>query len=291
MKTSFGLRGGRLAAATLGIFAVAGGIAYASIPDGAGVYHACLMKNGTIRIIDPATSQCNAANETEITFGQQGPKGDPGSPGAQGAPGAPGSPGTNGTNGTNGADGKSPTVVQLAAGDQHCPAGGAAITDAAGTTAYVCSGANGQNGADGTPFSGTFTSPNGKYKLSVTDTGVTLVGADTTLALTDTGMRVDAHGSSSITLMSSNNLTLRSAVDGLLESGLNLSVRGGATTNVEGGATLALKGAGGITLNDSGSSCLLVARLGDSVLTSSSNNGATSTGFITSGAPTVCVGG
>ena len=65
----------------------------------------------------------------------------------------------------------SPSVTSLAAGDPNCPAGGAALTDAAGATAYVCSG---QDGADGQPFSGTFTSPNGEYSISVTDAGIRL---------------------------------------------------------------------------------------------------------------------
>ena len=50
----------------------------------------------------------------------------------------------------------------------HGPIVTGAITDAAGHTAYVCSG---QNGADGQPFSGTVSSPNGLYALSVTDDG------------------------------------------------------------------------------------------------------------------------
>ena len=137
-----GLRGKRLVLVTMAIFGAAGGIAFASIPDSTGTYHAgMLVKDGTIRIIDPTTDQCKAKTETEITFNKQGPQG------------SQGVPGQNGTNGV------SPTVRQVAPGP-NCPAGGAAITDAANSTAYVC---NGSNGADGQPFSGTFTSPNGQY--------------------------------------------------------------------------------------------------------------------------------
>ena len=145
MRHIFGLRGRRLALAVVGIFALAGGIAYAAIPDaGTGVYHACMLNTlGTIRIIDPASEQCSSSLETEITFNQKGQKGDPGT---AGTPGAKAPDGTNGTNGTNG---MSPTVQQLAVGDPNCAAGGAAITDAAGTTAYVCSGRT-NGGADGT---------------------------------------------------------------------------------------------------------------------------------------------
>jgi len=238
MKAMFGLlRRRRLAVVTAAIFAVAGGIAYGSIPDAGGVYHACLAKTGAVRIIDTDTDQCKSI-ETPITFNQKGQPGDPGT---------------------------SPTVAQVAAGDPHCAAGGAAITDAAGTTAYVCSGANGKdgadgtngtNGTDGTPFSGTSTSPNGQYSISVTDTGVTISGVGTTVNLSANGLN--------------------------LESSSSLGVKAGGT--------LVLSGAL-LTLNNSGPTCLRAARLGDSVLATSTNQGALSTGFIESGSPTVCIGG
>jgi hypothetical protein len=115
MKTIFSLRGRRLAIATLAIFAVAGGVAYAAILDASDVYHACLSTSGSIRIIDPDADQCKA-NETAITFNQSGHKGDPGSPSAQGPPGVNG---TNGARGPAGADGTSPTVAQLGPDDPN----------------------------------------------------------------------------------------------------------------------------------------------------------------------------
>ena len=114
-----------------------------------------MLKNvGTIRLIDPTLPSSNlmshcTALEAQISWNQQGQKGDPGTPGPAGK------------NGAAGANGTSPTVTQLPVDDSHCSAGGAAITDAAGTTAYVCSGVNGQDGKDGQSFASTFTSPNG----------------------------------------------------------------------------------------------------------------------------------
>jgi hypothetical protein len=248
MNAMFGpLRRRRLAVVTVAIFAVAGGIAYGSIPDAGGVYHACLAKTGAIRIIDTDTDVCKSV-ETPITFNQQGQPGDPGT---------------------------SPTVAPVAAGDSHCAAGGAAITDAAGTTAYVCSGLNGTDGTDGkdgTPFSGTFTSPNGQYSISVTDTGVTVAGAGTTVDLSGTGLKVET----------ANGLTLKGGTDVSLESGGGLAVKAGTTLGLSGAL---------LTLNNSGPTCLRAARLGDSVLATSTNQGALSTGFITDGSPTVCIGG
>ena len=145
--------------------AVIGGVAYAALPGAGGVLTACqLNSNGSLRLVDPSLSsgplsRCTP-NETQVQWN------------AQGQPGAPGA---------NGKDGTSPTVAQLAVGDSHCPAGGASITDAAGNVAYACSGAAGQPGRpgkDGAPFDGTFTSPNGQFRLTVADGGVTIIGPD-----------------------------------------------------------------------------------------------------------------
>ena len=100
-----GLRHRQVALAAIAIFAVAGGVAYAAIPDsGTGVYHACMLKNvGTIRIIDPERQRCSASLEVEITFNKQ--RGRPGDPGPTGPPGPPGSPGRDGRDGQDGRDG------------------------------------------------------------------------------------------------------------------------------------------------------------------------------------------
>ena len=143
------------AAAACGATLLIGGIAWAAIPGDGGIINACYGKvGGVVRVIDTAKREkCITGVETPISWNQQG---------APGTPGAPGAPGV------------SPTVAQLASGDPHCPSGGAAITDAAGSTAYVCSGSNGR---DGEAFSGTFTSPNGVYSMTVTDAGIALSSA------------------------------------------------------------------------------------------------------------------
>ena len=100
------------------LFAVVGGVAYATIPDASGVYHACL-KNGSIRMIDSATEQCKAT-ETEITWsktGQPGPAGPAGPQGPQGptdttADTFVGQFGTN-TNGAAAANGETCTLGQI----------------------------------------------------------------------------------------------------------------------------------------------------------------------------------
>jgi hypothetical protein len=111
--------------------ALAGGVAWATIPGDGDVYTACKLNAlGTIRLIDPSLStktllgHCTP-NETQITWSQKGPKGDTG---------AAGTNGTNGTNGINGAP---------------CPASDLACRGPQG--ANGSDGTNGAPGADGAP--------------------------------------------------------------------------------------------------------------------------------------------
>jgi Gp5 C-terminal repeat (3 copies) len=179
MRHLFDARWGRLTILVVALLAMAGGIAYATIPGSSNVYTACMLKNvGTMRLIDPSLPSSNLMShcttlETQVSWNQQG---------QNGAAGAPGK------------DAVNPTVAQLSAGDSHCPAGGAAITDSAGTTAYVCSGVNGK---DGQPFAGTFTSPNGQFALTVADSGIELKSPNATLSLPQApllGVRVISTG-------------------------------------------------------------------------------------------------
>src|SRR6478609_4391986 len=101
MRAILGLRVRRTAIAALVILAavaVAGGVAYATIPDGNGVYTACrLNATGTIRLIDPSLpagsllGHCTAL-ETQFSWNKGGPTGPPGPPGPAGATGPAGPP-------------------------------------------------------------------------------------------------------------------------------------------------------------------------------------------------------
>ena len=222
-----------LVAGVVLILAVAGA-AYAAIPDGAGVYTACRLNNvGTIRLIDPSgpstslLSHCTSF-ETKITWNQQGPAGAPGK---------------------DGANGTSPTVAQLSPGDSHCAAGGAAITDAAGTTAYVCSGQNGQNGKDGQPFAGTFTSPNGQFSLSVTDGGVEITGPDAKVSLPSSGgVTVASNGTVLIagnlleTVANDETTTVHHDRTETVDSNETITVHGNRTETVDKDETITVHG-------------------------------------------------
>lgn len=250
------------------------GVAYATIPDGAGVYTACRLNGvGTIRLIDPSgpstslLSHCTTF-ETQITWNQKGQKGDAGSPGQNGV---------------------SPTVTQLSAGDSHCPAGGAAITDAAGTTAYVCSG---QNGADGQSFAGTFTSPNGQFSLSVANDGVEIVGPGTSIGIDGTG-GVTVKGDHVETVANNETVKIQDSRSEMVGQDDTIKVGGNRTESVSGnesikvGGALSLRASAALNLDgsllglNSGPACKPVARVGDMVDPVAE--------LIASGSPDVCI--
>jgi hypothetical protein len=98
--------------------ALGAGIAWASIPDNAGVIHACIAKfgvplvepAGAVRIIDSAKTTCGT-NETAIAWNQTGPAGPQGIPGQQGPQGSPGPQGPPGSPGPQGDRGPSDAYV------------------------------------------------------------------------------------------------------------------------------------------------------------------------------------
>jgi collagen type VII alpha len=118
-----------------------------------GVIHACVQVNGVLRAIEPG--------ETCKT-GREGSNETPISWNVSGAVGATGPMGPTGATG---------------------PQGGAGATGPAGAT--------GATGPAGT-FSGTFTSPNGLFSLSVTDAGIVLRGPNSSITVDATGAAIDA---------------------------------------------------------------------------------------------------
>ncbi len=185
-------------AGALAASALAGGVAWAAIPDGDGVISGCYGKvGGVLRVIDTSRNErCLNGLEVPINWNQKGLRGDPGA---------------------NGANGVSPTVAQLDAGNANCPAGGAAITDSSGSTAYVCSGANGQDGtngqdgADGQSFTGSFTSPNGQFSISVSDTGIVL-GQPGGTFIQITGSDLTQRSTGTASIHSSGAMSIRGSV-------------------------------------------------------------------------------
>jgi hypothetical protein len=96
---------------------VAGGIAFATIPDNSGVIHACFTRSGgALRVIDDSVTSCNQ-NETALTWNNVGPRGPQGLPGLQGAVGPAGPQGPQGPTGPAGPQGPTgPQGIQGPAG-------------------------------------------------------------------------------------------------------------------------------------------------------------------------------
>ena len=87
-----------IAIAAAAVAVIAGSAAYAAIPDGNGVIHACYWKSttGQLRIIDPSQGQKCNSNENALDWSQQGPPGAPGPKGDRGDPGQQGPAGISG---------------------------------------------------------------------------------------------------------------------------------------------------------------------------------------------------
>jgi hypothetical protein len=126
MRALIGRRSRRLVIITVALFAVAGGIAYATIPNAAGVYTACKLNAlGTIRLIDPSLpttsllQHCNTTFETQITWNQAGAQGLQGIQGLKGDQGVKGDQGIQGLKGDQGIQGlKGDQGIQGVKGDQ-----------------------------------------------------------------------------------------------------------------------------------------------------------------------------
>jgi hypothetical protein len=120
----------RLASASLissVLLVLAGMVAFASIPDSAGVIHACYnTAAGTLRVIDSPTQACRPS-ETAISWNQVGPSGAIGPQGPQGPQGPSGVLGLQVVNTTSAFDTSSyKTVTAL------CPAGTKVVSGGAG---------------------------------------------------------------------------------------------------------------------------------------------------------------
>lgn len=65
-------RGARVGALVVVVLAlVAGGVAYASIPDSSGVIHGCYQKiNGQLRVIDPGAGGACSSSESPLAWNQ-----------------------------------------------------------------------------------------------------------------------------------------------------------------------------------------------------------------------------
>lgn len=157
--------------------------------------------------------------------------------------------GRDGRDGQDGRDGAGVTNVALSPGDDPaCPNGGTKFTGAGGVS-YACNGSNGrdgqngQDGQDGQNFNGTFTSPNGQYKLIVNDTTARLEGPFGRVLINGSGLEADGPQGALKLLTGSSTLSAQGA--------LGLSGASTATLSAPGAVTLSTQGSfsasGGVT--------------------------------------------
>jgi hypothetical protein len=93
-----------VALAGAGALALAGGVAYATIPSN-NVIDACYTRSGgTLRVIDATVTNCKAS-ETALAWNVQGPQGATGATGPQGPAGPAGPAGPQGPTGATGPQG------------------------------------------------------------------------------------------------------------------------------------------------------------------------------------------
>jgi hypothetical protein len=136
---------------------VGGTIAWAAVPDGNGVIHACYNNsNGKLRVMDatnPKLPTCLASKETALNWSQQGPKGDTGAAGAQGPKGDTGAAGAQGPKGDTGAAGAQGPKGDTGAAGAQGPKGDTGAAGAQGpkgdTGAGGAQGPKGDTGAAG----------------------------------------------------------------------------------------------------------------------------------------------
>ena len=113
MYSPFRGRGRSVALVTIVLGLVAGGVAFAAIPNsGTGVISACYSQaTGTFRPIDTEAGETCKHNETLLEWNQQGPAGTTGATGATGATGPTGSTGPIGATGATGPTGATGTGI------------------------------------------------------------------------------------------------------------------------------------------------------------------------------------
>ena len=131
-------------------------------------------------------------------------------------------------------------------------------------------------------------SPNGLYKLSITDTGIELLGPQGGVRITDAGIEIGAPNTTRVAIMA-NNVNVKSGQDMKLEAAATMDIRGGSTMDIRSGATVQITAAAGASLIGSlvtlgcSSNGRPIARVGDVV------NTTVGPPVIVQGSPTVLV--
>jgi hypothetical protein len=122
-----------LAASVVGCSLAAGGVAYATIPDGSGVIHGCYAaRDGSLRVIDSGSGQsCDSKRESPLDWNVQGTQGPAGPAGPVGPQGPQGDQGDQGPAGISGLEMATKTFSLPVGGwlpTVACPTGKSAVS-------------------------------------------------------------------------------------------------------------------------------------------------------------------
>jgi hypothetical protein len=180
--------------------ALAGTEAYARLgaTDASNTIYACVKKNGDPTLV-AENARCKP-NETLVSWNIVGPRGAKGDTGATGATGPQGPKGDKGDKGDTGATGA--TGPQGSKGDKGDtgdtgPQGPKGDTGEAG--APGAPGAQGPAGPQGPPGqsggAAALTSPNGLFRIQVTDNGIRIVGPGGNLYISYASAKLTNRGS------------------------------------------------------------------------------------------------
>lgn len=156
--------------------------------DATNTIYACVKKNGDVSLV--GENEACKKNESRVSWSIVGPKGDKGDTGATGATGPQGAKGDKGDTGATGPQGSKGDTGATGQQGAQGPAGADGTDGQDGapgaTGAPGAPGAAGQPGAQGPPgpqgppgASGgeaALTSPNGLFKIQVTDSGIRIIG-------------------------------------------------------------------------------------------------------------------
>lgn len=120
-------------------------------------------------------------------------------------------------------------------------------------------GVNGIPGASSTSSATTLTSPDGQFKVAVSNTGITLSGPGTSFVLTPNNITQNAALATSVTSGTVYTMNVGAAMD--LSVGANLSVAAGGALDLESAGAATLGGASGTTLVSNGTATVNASRV------------------------------
>ena len=168
--------------------------------DANNTIYACVKKNGDVSLVGE-NERCKS-NESRVSWsivGPKGEKGDKGETGATGATGPEGPKGDTGATGPQGEKGDTGATGQQGPQGEQGPAGADGTDGADGASgATGATGAQGPAGPQGSPGASgdeaALTSPNGLFKIVVTDSGIRIVGPGGNLYITYASAKLTNRG-------------------------------------------------------------------------------------------------